>query len=55
MDIREKLKDIPERDILNLIKHYIETREIYLIRKELGMTFKEFRLQVKDAYSNILK
>ena len=54
MDIREKLKDIPERDILNLIINYKETKEIYLIRKESGLTFKQFRLQVKGAYRDKL-
>ena len=55
MDIKELLKDIPKMDILNLINKFEETKDIYLIRKKSGMTFKEFRLKVKDTYSNILK
>ena len=55
MDVKELLKDIPQRDILNLINKFDESQEIYLIRKKPGMTFKKFRLAVKDAYRNIIK
>lgn len=48
------INSIDVQEINDLIVNFKESKRIYLMRKEMGMTFKEFRRMVKSHTETFL-